>query len=95
MKINRVYHTSILQLLIRLEHLFAPGEDNDDLSSPVYVSLEKLLSEDEGYGLGKVVRVEETLLAANQLKSTDAQIIDFEVKMSPFEIRTFLVTLDK
>ena len=60
------------QLLVRLEHLFAPGEDPENSQISV-VSLQELLSS-SGYGLGEVIEVQETTLGGDRWK-TDA---DFE-----------------
>lgn len=82
-----------MQLLLRLEHLFAPGE-NEETSVAETVSLQQLLSED-GFGLGKAVRsVSEVKLAANQPQNTLIQPPEFSVTIKPFEIRSFIVSLD-
>ena len=91
-----VRYLSADQLLVRLEHFFAPEES--ELSLPASVSLQKLLSV-EGYGLGNVTAVNETTLGGNQWKATTttSEIIaapNFDVTLKPFEIRSSIVTLE-
>ena len=82
-----------LQLLLRLEHFFAPDEATF-LASPATVSLQKLLSI-EGYGLGNVASVNETTLGANEWKvSSSVNAPEFEVVLQPFEIRSFIIVLE-
>ena len=82
-----------LQLLLRLEHFFAPDEATS-LASPATVSLQKLLSI-EGYGLGNVASVNETTLGANEWKvSASVNAPKFEVVLQPFEIRSFIVVIE-
>ena len=94
---------------MRLEHLFAPGE-NSETSVPVAFSLRRLLS-DEGYGLGHVLDVQETTLGANQWAETSQRLRwdnthtwslrekapqkpDFDITLKPFDIRTFIVQVE-
>ena len=94
------------QLLIRLEHLFAPP-DAKAAAVPATISLRKLLSK-EGYGLGNVLEVLETTLAANQWAADSRRLKwddhgtnvvsvpkgpDFDVTLKAFEIRTFIVRI--
>ena len=80
-------------MLVRLEHFFPPGEGPSFYYLPVTVSLKKLLSND-GYGLGKVIGVNETALGANQWKDSNINGADFEVTIQPFEIRSFIVHIE-
>ena len=95
------------QLLLRLEHRYAPDEEG---SMPVELSLADLIS---SYGLGTVTHVEETMLGANQAKrdhqgwmrnqvkaplDKQLQAMDapsFNITLQPFEIKTFILTTQK
>ena len=103
------------QLLVRLEHLFAPGEDPEK-SQTTMVSLQELLSS-SGYGLGEVIEVQETTLGGDRWKTSSKEDLEkwktqvpltnpqqekgevlgpeFLVILDPFQIRSFIVTIQR
>ena len=69
-----LYLIFYFQLLLRLEHLFAPGEDPEK-SQITVVSLQELLS-NSGYGLGEVIEVQETTLGGDRWKTSSKEDLE-------------------
>ena len=60
--------------MLRLEHLFAPGEDPEK-SHVTVVSLQELLS-NSVYGLGEVIEVQETTLGGDRWKTSSKEDLE-------------------